>query len=44
MVARGFEETARNMARIENNLIYQIGSVKDQLVSICAKDACEYRK
>lgn len=31
MVARGFEEVARNMARIENNLVYHIGSVNRRL-------------
>jgi len=31
MVAKEFEEISRNMARIENNLIYHIGGIKDQL-------------
>ncbi len=31
MVAKGFEEVARSAARLENNLIYHIGNVKDQL-------------
>ncbi len=33
MVAKGFEEVARNTSRVENNLIYHIGKVKDQLES-----------
>jgi len=31
MVAKGFEEASRNTARIENNLIYHIGIIKDKL-------------
>ncbi|MDO8659864.1 MAG: hypothetical protein Q7K54_04685 [Candidatus Parcubacteria bacterium] len=31
MVANGFEEVNRNMAKIENNLIYHIGSVNRRL-------------
>jgi len=31
MVAKGFEEVNRNMASIENNLIYHIGGVNRRL-------------
>ncbi len=31
MVAKGFEEVGRNMARIENNLIYHIGGINRRL-------------
>ncbi|OGI95368.1 hypothetical protein A2917_02265 [Candidatus Nomurabacteria bacterium RIFCSPLOWO2_01_FULL_42_17] len=31
MVANGFEEASRNMARVENNLIYHIGGINRRL-------------
>jgi len=35
MVANGFEEASRNLAKVENNLLYHIGDLDRRLDVIC---------